>query len=900
MKFQKKNWRARLWRLSAGVLQQLPVLTALSLSAAAITAQPANASGWIVVDPIGGVVPVAPLTPVTPRTTLVRPPGGGTPLSPRRPVLQGGISYGLHLQSETVKVEIKDQIAKTFISQTFANDTDRNLAGTYLFPLPDDTTFSSFSLHIDGKPVEGKILEASAARQQYEQIVRQMVDPGLLEFADYKTVRARIFPIPANGTKTVELEYTQLLKAENGLLKYRFPLKAKIEQSPADEIKVNVKLNSKQGLRTIWSPTHVISADRPDNLTAKVSMVEHNTVPDKDFLLYYSISNNELAANLISHKVEGEDGYYLMTLTPPVKAASVVGKDVVLVADTSGSMKGEKMEQNKKALKYVINALNGSDRFSLVSFNTDAEAFESKLIEATPANKKRALDYVDELEARGGTNIGDAISIGKTILSDPSNRPAYMIFMTDGEPTVGERDVNNLIKLANAKKDIRVFDFGVGYDINTRLLDKLAEAHHGTSEYVEPDENLETALSSFYDKIKSPVLSDVKIAYNGVEVKNVYPKDVKDIFAGSQVLLIGRYKLGSNATVNLTGKVNGIAKAYTFPLQFSEREAGNNHLSKLWAMRRIGYLTDVAKANGENQEVVDEIVALSKKHGIISQYTSYLVTDPSENGRLASRPGIPAIGVRRESAALPRSFRHSHIAMKSMAVPAPPAVDMRTHASIGGGGGAGLGGVPWGRSVASAGDNMYRGDAGVSSSAVRGTMMDKKASADDSNPITHWDVRRNYFLRFPAAAQHGAAKDEEKGGRYAFASNKYKADFRSASETRDMIAKMPESGEKAVIAAKENVRLKNTNSPAEQLSVNRVQNVGDKTFNNVSGNLWVDSEYSSKSAKKTNVVVFGSTQYFDLLKSQPEIAKYLSVGKEMIVVFKGAVYKIVQSGTATG
>lgn len=878
MKLHKRSWRTRLERLSAGVFQQLPVLTALSLTAAVMTGQPANASGWIVVDPIGGVVPVAPLTPVTPRTTLVRPPGSTTPLSPRRPVLQGGISYGLHLQSETVKVEIKDQIAKTFISQTFANDTDRNLAGTYLFPLPDDTTFSSFSLHIDGKPVEGKILEASAARQQYEQIVRQMVDPGLLEFADYKTVRARIFPIPANGTKTVELEYTQLLKAENGLLKYRFPLKAKIEQSPADEIKVNVKLNSKQGLRTIWSPTHVISADRPDNLTAKVSMVEHNTVPDKDFLLYYSISNNELAANLISHKVEGEDGYYLMTLTPPVKAASVVGKDVVLVADTSGSMKGEKMEQNKKALKYVINALNGSDRFSLVSFNTDAEAFESKLIEATPANKKRALDYVDELEARGGTNIGDAISIGKTILSDPSTRPAYMIFITDGEPTVGERDVNNLIKMASAKKDIRVFDFGVGYDINTRLLDKLAEAHHGTSEYVEPDENLETALSSFYDKIKSPVMSDVKIAYSGIDVKNVYPKDVKDIFAGSQVLLIGRYKLGSAATINLTGKVNGVAKAYSFPLKFAEREAGNNHLSKLWAMRRIGYLTDVAKANGENQEVVDEIVALSKKHGIISQYTSYLVTDPGENGRLANTRVTPLIGMsRRENAS---SVRRSRIAsarpfpIAPMAAPATAAVDMRAHASIGGGGGAGgLGGVPWGRSVSSAGDSMYRGSADdATSSAVRGFFVDKKRLA---------------------------GKDEERGARFTYAPSKMKADFRSAAETRDMIANMPESGEKAVIAAKENVRLKNTNSPAEQLSFNRVQNVGYKTFNNVSGNLWVDSEYSGKGAKP-KVIVFNSTQYFDLLKTQPEIAKYLSVGKELIVVFKGITYKIVQSGTATG
>src|SRR5262249_37412816 len=153
-----------------------------------------------------------------------------------------------HMQSESIKVDISDQVAKTYICQTFMNDTDRNLAGTYLFPLPDDTTFSSFSLHIDGKPVEGQILEANAARQQYEEIVRRMVDPGLLEYADYKTVRARIFPIPAHGTKKVELEYTQVLRAENGLLKYSFPLKAQGEAAPVDEVKIDLKLSSKQGL----------------------------------------------------------------------------------------------------------------------------------------------------------------------------------------------------------------------------------------------------------------------------------------------------------------------------------------------------------------------------------------------------------------------------------------------------------------------------------------------------------------------------------------------------------------------------------------------------------------------------------------------------------------------------
>src|ERR1700733_13815906 len=250
----------------------------LSIAATALLAPMARASGFIVVD--NGMTPTVAMLPGVTMPGrpphMVRPaiahpgvmlPGvRPVPPDPHNPtVLKGNVSFGLHLQSEEIKVDIVDQVAKTYIIQTFANDTDNNLAGTYLFPLPDDTTFSSFSLHIDGRPVEGKILEAQEARQQYEAIVRSMVDPGLLEYADYKTVRARIFPIPAHGTKKVELEYTQVLHAENGMLKYRFPLKAEGESAPVEEVKIDAKLASKQGVRTIWSPTHTITTTRSDN-----------------------------------------------------------------------------------------------------------------------------------------------------------------------------------------------------------------------------------------------------------------------------------------------------------------------------------------------------------------------------------------------------------------------------------------------------------------------------------------------------------------------------------------------------------------------------------------------------------------------------------------------------------
>src|SRR5262249_13983913 len=290
-----------------------------------------------------------------------------------------------------------------------------------------------------------------------------------------------------------------------------------------------------------------------------------------------------------------------------------------------GSMQGEKMEQCQKALAYVVNALNENDRFNIVEFNTDVSKFRPGLVDATAENKNAAVKYIKELESRGGTNIGDALRTAKAMLSQGSERPAYLVFMTDGQPTVGETDIATILKGAENARNIRIFDFGVGYDVNTKLLNKLAEQNHGTSQYVEPAEDIEAVLSSFYQKIKSPVLSDVSIAYDSIEVKDVYPKEVKDIFAGSQVLLIGQYKGAGKATVRLNGQVNGVAKAYSFPLSIAADETDHTYLPRLWAMRRIGYLTEVAQDNGNNREIVDEIVSLSKKYGIISAYTSFLV-----------------------------------------------------------------------------------------------------------------------------------------------------------------------------------------------------------------------------------------------------------------------------------
>lgn len=837
-------------------MKRLALASMLAVGLGLLPPQESRASGFIVVDPsFGGGAAV--MVPMPINVTTIRPGVPLRPIGPARPgrpvvtpnppgraILKGGVTFGLHLEAEAIKVDVTDQVAKTYIVQTFKNDTDRNLAGTYLFPLPDDTTFSSFSLHIDGKPVEGKILEAAEARQQYEAIVRQMVDPGLLEYADHKTVRARIFPIPAHGTKKVELEYTQLLKAENGLLKYSFPLKSKGgDDLPVEEVKIDMKLQSKQGLRTIWSPTHLINSSRASDSLAKVSFLGKGIVPDKDFLLYYSVSDKAMAANVLTHKAVGEDGYFLLTLSPPMKSEQVVAKDIVLVADTSGSMQGEKMNQLKQALKYVVNALNPADKFSIVQFNTDAEALKSQLMLATAENKKQAIAFIDDLDARGGTNIGDALSMGTTMLNQTTDRPGFLVMMTDGEPTVGDTDVGSLLKKVKSKRDIRVFDFGVGNDLDTRLLNRLASENHGTSQYVSPDENIETALSSFYQKIKSPVLSDVSITYDGIQVKDTYPRSVKDIFSGSQVLVLGKYKGGGSAHLNVTGKVNGVARSYSFPLAFAAQEADHTYLPRLWAMRRIGYLTEVAKANGDNREIIDEIVALSKKHGIISAYTSFLSLDPNE-GRGGVRP-------------MPMAEAQMRRASRANFGSAMTSTDFRPRAGAGGGGGAAGGpGVAFYhapgqlRAMASPApsapaekDSLVAYDGKQTSSAVRGSLFAKKSEA--------------------------------------------------SSSLARQIAMAPSNGAVAVARERALSKMKTKDFVQDEESKSSgIKWIEGKTFYLKDG-FWTDSALLEGSHAQPEVIEFGSAKYFELVKKHPGITKFLGAGAKVMVLFEGRCVKIV-------
>jgi len=529
-----------------------------------------------------------------------------------------------------VTVEILNQVAKTSVDQVFINNHDRAIEGRYIFPVPEGASISEFAMWVGDQKVEAEILDSAKARGIYEEIVRRLRDPALLEYVGRNLFQARVFPIPARGEKRIRLAYTQVLRAERDLVKYLYPLNTeKFSRDPLQDVSVSVAIDSPSPLLNVYSPSHRVSVRREGERKAQAGYEDRNVRPDKDFVLYYSFARDDVGLSFVNW--EGEDGRFFMLLAAPRYAAEkerVIDKNLVLVLDSSGSMSGTKIRQAKDAARFVINHLEEGDRFSLVDFDDGVTLFGEKLVPATAANREKALKFIDEIQDSGGTNINDALLRAMGLL-EPGGRPNYILFLTDGLPTVGTTDVAEILKNAAAGNTAkgRLFVFGVGDDVNTELLDKLAVDHRGVPVYVSETEDLEVAISSYYEKIASPLLADLNLAYRGIEVNQTYPRALPDLFKGSQLVVVGRYTGDGPVTITLSGKVGTTGKTFTAAGLKLVRDDAYNFLPRLWATRRIGYLLEEIRLRGESNEIVDEVKKLALKYGIVTPYTSYLVTE---------------------------------------------------------------------------------------------------------------------------------------------------------------------------------------------------------------------------------------------------------------------------------
>jgi Ca-activated chloride channel family protein len=567
----------------------------------------------------------------------------------------------LELRQHRVNADIQEQVAVVTIEHEFYNPSATTVEGTFLFPLPQNAQVSRFSMNVDGKEMIGELLSADEARRIYEDIVRKSLDPALLEMADYRTFRARIFPIPPKATRRLTLRYDATLPIEGKTVTFQYPMQGALsyrgagapirplpapqprerdqarepERTRSQQSAIHVQINTATAVKNIYSPSHRVEVKQENDRRATVAFEANNAIDGRDFLLYYSLDPNEIGATLLAHRpYTDKPGYFMLLISPQVNpdATQVQGKDLVFVLDTSGSMAGEKIQQAKAALRYCLQRLGSRDRFGLVTFSSETRKFRETL--AGPEAREEALYHIDRLEATGGTNINAALLAAVDLLRNSQNGQSMIIFLTDGLPSTGVQDEGEIRRnLQNANRNgARIFSFGVGFDVNTRLLDGLAKTSHAFSDYIFPHENIEEKVSTFYEKVRYPVMSNIEYSFRGVEAHALSPQRLPDLFKGGQIILAGRYREGGRGTLVLRGvvgaeRLGGDRREFHYDFTFPRQEGERDFVARLWATRRVGDLLDEIRLQGESAELKNEVIALAKEFGLVTPYTSYLVQE---------------------------------------------------------------------------------------------------------------------------------------------------------------------------------------------------------------------------------------------------------------------------------
>jgi Ca-activated chloride channel family protein len=543
----------------------------------------------------------------------------------------------LMIRSHRVTVTVRERAAETKVEQVFRNSTGQRLEATYIFPIPAGAAVSGFAMWVNGQRLQGELLDAGQARSIYEQIVARMRDPGLVESMGGNLFRARVFPIEPNSDQRIEISFTQVLPYDGGVVHYRYPLRTGGRAARTmEDMTISAEIVSRTAIRAVYSPTHSISVARPDDHHATVGFEANAATLDTDFDLYYAVQDSDVGLSLLTHRQPGEDGYFLAMIAPrsQVTEQEIAAKEVLFVFDTSGSMAGDKIERARAALDYMLQRLRPTDRFQVVRFSTDVELLfdGGASAEATPENIARARRFARGFAAAGGTAVQPAL-VEALRAPAASGLPRMVVFLTDGMPTVGETEPARIVEEVTRRSgDARLFAFGVGDDVNTTFLDALASANRGVGDYFRDGAEMERRLSSFYDRVAYPLLTDLALALPGVSSFDTYPRDLGHLYRGAQLLVVGRYRTAGASHVTLTGKLSSEAapRTFAFDVNFPATEPQNDFLPRLWATRKIGYLLDEIRLRGERTELREEVVTLSRRFGIVTPYTSYLVAPDSE------------------------------------------------------------------------------------------------------------------------------------------------------------------------------------------------------------------------------------------------------------------------------
>jgi Ca-activated chloride channel family protein len=559
-----------------------------------------------------------------------------------------------------VKVELRDRVLRYEVEERFLNRGGTIGEADYIFPLPKNAAFRDLKLSIDGELVAGETMNAVEARRIYEDIVRRQRDPALVEWMGHGMLRTRIFPIQPGEERRVVVRFESVAEREGDAVRVDY-FRGQSTQAPGPQPRVRpasaierpfadpagrttFALTYRAGgeLGEAYSPTHELDVERNGALR-EVSI--RGGGPDITVLVALRRSNAASVA-LLTHATRSEPGYALITVTPPTDLASNrTSRDVTFVIDVSGSMSGRKLEQAKAAGRQLLRTLTDRDRFRIIDFSTDVRSFRDEFVLASDANVRAGLRYLEDLEAVGSTNISGALEEALRGMRrverhwDVESRPedglraerlSLVLFITDGAPTVGDRDPGSIAaRAARLRGDARVFSVGMGADVNVGLIEQLALEGRGTAHFVRPEESVERAVELLATRLRQPLLTDVRIVADGdVRLTRMYPSGPQDIFAGQDLVLLARYEGSGSANVVVTGNAGGRRVRWSSARNFARDERDNAFVPRLWATHRIGWLSAEKRRSGGSSEIDAEIRMLGERFGIPTEFTSYLVLEP--------------------------------------------------------------------------------------------------------------------------------------------------------------------------------------------------------------------------------------------------------------------------------
>lgn len=547
-------------------------------------------------------------------------------------------------------VRIDDQMARTTLTVALHNPAGTQQEGQILLPVPHGAILKSFRLEGQNGSFKAEILPREEARRIYDGIVAQMKDPAILEFAGFGALKSSVFPVPARKTVRLRMEYEELLPVDGGRIDYVLP------RSESHECKTNWTIDVdwavRGGIATVYSPSHGVT---PEKKGARIRVQASGRIDPGPFRLsVLRKKKKDAVATFLSHPDDkGDGGWFLLLMAPPEREAGgpKLHREVTVVMDRSGSMAGEKLDQAREAALQVIEGLEPEDHFNLIIYNEAVSHFAEGPVAADRGNILRAREFINGIRVSGGTNIHGAL---QAAIAQPTVDGAVpiVLFLTDGLPTIGETSEKRIREATvdGNKRKRRIFTFGVGVDVNTALLSRLADDSRATATYVLPKEKVEVKVAQVFRRLSGPVLSspvlkvvDAKGRNAAGRIDDLVPHQLPDFFANDQVIVTGRFRGRGALEFRLTGGDG--KKDRRFKFKFNPSGKRDPFVPRLWAMRKIAVLTEALRDLGADsalggltgdavdrndprvKELVDEIVRLSTEHGILTEYTAFLARD---------------------------------------------------------------------------------------------------------------------------------------------------------------------------------------------------------------------------------------------------------------------------------